>query len=212
MSNNNIYISKSSFWLISVILIISFSCKHEKDEYHTITDKIEAESKKYHHDSIMGLENHLEGLKMIEISEGGHTFLIPERKSAITSYSCLECHSTSLKELKSEGTKKAHWDIQLAHANENTMNCATCHNGNDMNQLQSLTGNQIDFNNSYLLCSQCHSKQFEDWKGGAHGKRINSWTPPRASMSCVNCHNPHQPHFESRWPSRYNTEKVKERQ
>ena len=82
----------------------------------------------------------------------------------------------------------------------------------DMDNLKSLTNNKIDFNKSYNLCNQCHTKQFEDWKGGAHGKRIGSWAPPRASMTCVNCHNPHKPHIASKWPVRYNTQKVKERQ
>ena len=80
-----------------------------------------------------------------------------------------------------------------------------------MNSLKSLTGEKIDFDRSYKLCSQCHQNEFKDWKGGAHGKRLESWASPRASMTCVNCHNPHSPHFETRWPSRFNTEKVKER-
>ena len=79
-----------------------------------------------------------------------------------------------------------------------------------MNNLNTLTGKSIDFNSSYKLCSQCHSSQFEDWKGGAHGKRIGGWAPPRASLTCVNCHNPHSPSFETRWPSRFNTEQIEE--
>ncbi|WP_245574769.1 cytochrome c3 family protein [Gaetbulibacter saemankumensis] len=174
-------------------------------------EKIQVEGNHYEGTSISS-ENYLEGLETIEISEGGQTFLIPERKSHIKSFACTECHSKPLAEMQEADIKKAHWDIKIVHANENTMNCVTCHNPSNMDELHSLTGKSIDFNNSYNLCSQCHSKQFEDWKGGAHGKRIGGWAPPRASMTCVNCHNPHQPHFESRWPARFNTQKVKERE
>ncbi|MEW7290004.1 cytochrome c3 family protein [Aquimarina sp. 2304DJ70-9] len=193
-------------------MVTLFSCKHGEGEYHNITDKIEAESKNYHGTS-MSSEQLLEGIETIEITEGEHSFLIPERKGQITSYACTECHTKPLHELQNkEDAKKAHWDIKLAHANLNTMNCITCHNGDDMDNLKSLTGKTIDFNRSYKLCSQCHSKQFEDWKGGAHGKKVAGWAPPRASMTCVNCHNPHQPGFETRWPARFNSQKVKERE
>ncbi|OEK08184.1 cytochrome C [Flavivirga aquatica] len=194
-----------------VLLLIVFSCKHDEGEYHSVIDRIEAESENYHGTSISS-EKYIEGIETIEITEGGHTFLIPERKGQIKLYACTECHTKPLSKMQSKDVKKAHWDIKLAHANKNTMNCITCHNPDNMNSLKSLTGSDIDFNRSYNVCNQCHTKQFEDWKGGAHGKRIGGWAPPRASMTCVNCHNPHKPHFESRWPARFNTQKVKERE
>ncbi len=191
------------------VLLFS-SCKHHEEEYHTITDKIEAESRNYHGTSISS-EAHIGDIKMIEVTENGETFLIPERKSEIKSYACSECHSKPLSEMQSGDLKKAHWNIKMDHADDLTMNCITCHNGSDMDQLRSLTMKTIDFDQSYQLCSQCHTKQYTDWVGGAHGKRIGGWAPPRASMTCVNCHDPHKPHFESRWPVRYNTQKVNER-
>lgn len=199
-------------WASTIFFVfLVISCKHHEDEYHSVNDKIEAKSKDYHGTSITS-DKYIDHIKTIEITEGDHTFLIPERKSSLQSYNCTECHSKPLSEMQtSESSKKAHWNISINHANQNTMNCITCHNGKNMDNLQSLTGNQIDFNNSYVVCSQCHQKQFKDWKGGAHGKRIGSWAPPRASMTCVNCHNPHDPHIASKWPARFNTEKVKER-
>jgi hypothetical protein len=199
---------KNYIYIIACLFfVVFFSCKHAEGEYHNLNDKIEAESKNYH-GTTMSSEAFIGDIKTIEITEGEHTFLIPERKSQITSFACVECHNTSLDKMQSNDIKKAHWDIALAHADESTMNCATCHNGNDMNNLNTLTGNKVDFNSSYKLCAQCHSSQFEDWKGGAHGKKIAGWAPPRASYTCVNCHNPHSPSFEPRWPSRYNTEQV----
>lgn len=195
-------------------LIIGFlwsSCKHKEEEYHSITDKIEAKSKNYHGTSISS-EKYLEGIETIEVTENGHTFLIPERKGELKSFACTECHTKPMHQMQSkDSTKKAHWNIKLNHADLGTMNCVTCHNGDNPDALKSLTGKPIDFNNSYKLCSQCHQKQYKDWTGGAHGKRIGGWAPPRASMTCVNCHNPHAPSFDTRWPARFNTQKIKER-
>lgn len=209
MTRNKYIITKIVYSFIFSIVL--FSCKHEEGEYHSVIDKIEAESKNYHGTSLSS-DQYLDGVETIEITEGEHTFLIPNRKSQIKSYSCTECHSKPLAQMQSKDVKKAHWDIKLVHANKNTMNCVTCHNPDNMDNLKSLTGNEIDFNNSYNLCNQCHTKQFEDWKGGAHGKRIGGWAPPRASLTCVNCHNPHKPHFASKWPARFNTQTVKERE
>ncbi|MDT7830083.1 cytochrome C [Pricia sp. S334] len=199
---------------ITILLVacLFLNCKHTEGEYHSLIEKIEAESKTFH-DTIMSSEAYIGDIETIEITEGGHTFLIPERKGQITSYACIECHSKPLAEMQNATLgPKAHWDIEVVHANEDAMNCATCHNLDDMNHLKSLTGREIDFNRSYKLCSQCHTSQFEDWKGGAHGKNIGGWTKPRAAMTCVNCHNPHRPQIESKWPERYNTQKARERE
>lgn len=206
--NYNQHIKLVSYFFFISLLIVS--CKHKEDEYHSITDKIEAESKNYHGISISS-EKYLEGLKTIEVTENGQTFLIPERKGEIKSYACTECHNKPLHQMQSDDKKKAHWNIKINHADENTMNCTTCHDGENPDNLRSLTNNSIDFNMSYKLCSQCHQKQYKDWTGGAHGKRIKSWASPRASMTCVNCHNPHSPSFHTKWPARFNTQKVKER-
>ncbi len=207
MNKNNRIIQ---FLGVLLLIILVSSCKHKEEEYHSITDKIKAKSKNYHGVSVSS-EQYFDDVKMLEINEGEQTFLIPDRKSQIKSFKCTECHTKPLHQLQSKEAKKAHWDITLKHADINTMNCVTCHNGENMDALKSLTGTKIDFNKSYKLCSQCHTKQFEDWKGGAHGKKIGGWAPPRASLTCVNCHNPHKPHFETRWPARFNTQKIKER-
>lgn len=201
------YLQKT-LMLMGVIVLVS--CGHHKDEYHSVVDKFEDLGKDYQGTSISS-EVYLQEYHTIEISEDGHTFLIPERKSELQSYKCSECHSKPVAQLKGKEFQKAHWNIKLEHANSEAMNCLTCHNAKDMDHLKSLTGNAIDFNYSYKVCNQCHSKQFEDWKGGAHGKRIESWAPPRASFTCVNCHNPHKPGFESKWPAKFNTQKRQDR-
>ena len=196
--------------LCLLVILMLFSCKHKEDEYHSITDKIKAKSKNYHGVSISS-DTFFGDIDLIKISEDGKSFLIPERKGKIKSYACVDCHSKPLKQMQGKDLKKAHWNISIKHADINTMNCVTCHDSKNMNNLSSLTGKKIDFNKSYKLCSQCHTKQFKDWTGGAHGKKVAGWAPPRASLTCVNCHNPHNPGFASRWPARFNTQKVKER-
>ena len=203
---------KSKILYVAVLLFCLCACKHEKGEYHSLREKIEAEGKKYHGTDISS-EAYIGDIETVVITEGDDTFLIPERKGQIKSYACTECHSKPLAGMQHIITgQRAHWDITLGHADENAMNCATCHNGNDMDNLNSLTGNTVDFNTSYRLCSQCHAPQFEDWKGGAHGKNIGGWARPRAAMTCVNCHDPHRPGIPSKWPVRFNTQKVRERE
>lgn len=204
MKNRNLI-----YYFLILLEVSLFSCKKE-GEYHSINDKIEAEGKPYH--GILTSDELLADTELIKITEGKHTFLIPERKGQIKSFACIECHSKPVTQMKSLHGQKAHWDIKLNHANSETINCATCHNPEDMNNLNTLTGQNIDFNLSYKVCAQCHSSQFKDWKGGAHGKKVAGWAPPRASMTCVNCHNPHSPSFETRWPAQFNTQTEKERE
>ncbi|MEA1787660.1 cytochrome c3 family protein [Arenibacter sp. GZD96] len=204
MKNNS-----HTYYVIFLLIAALNACK-ETSEYHSVTDKIEAETTPYHgkHSS----ESLLLDLELIEITEGQHTFFILERQGQLKSFPCTECHNKPLMTPSNHlNGQKAHRDIVLNHANSETMNCATCHNGKDMNSLNTLTHQEIDFNRSYTLCAQCHFSAFEDWKGGAHGKKIAGWAPPRASMTCVNCHDPHRPGFEKRWPVHYNTQTGKER-
>ena len=203
MKNRNL-----TYYIFTLLIVLLGSCS-EGGEYHHVSDMIDANEKPYHGN--LSSEELLAGMDLIQISEGEHTFLIPERKGQIKSYACTECHNKVVSKMKGVDGAKAHWDVKLNHANSETMNCATCHNGDDIDNLHSLTGKNVDFNLSYKLCSQCHSSQFEDWKGGAHGKKLAGWVPPRASMTCVNCHDPHDPSIGTKWPSIYNTEKVKER-
>lgn len=196
------------YYFLILLTVLITSCKKE-GKYHSITEKIEAEQKPYH--GKLTSEELLADTELIKITEGEYTFLIPERKGKIKSYACIECHSKPLSQMKASNGKKAHWNMKLNHAKSETMNCTTCHNGADMNNLKTLTGKSVDLNFSYKVCAQCHSSQFEDWKGGAHGKKVAGWAPPRASMTCVNCHNPHSPSFGKRWPAKFNTQKAIER-
>lgn len=199
------------YWV--VVLLLFSACKgHTETEYHSLHEKILQESAPFP-DSVLTSEIFLTDMERVEVLDSIHRFMIPERKHSLLSYPCSSCHSQPLQQMKGgEMGKRAHWNIRLQHASKKTMNCVTCHNPEDMNALQSLTGQNIDMNHSYQLCSQCHSSQFTDWKGGAHGKQLGGWAPPRTSMTCVQCHNPHAPALGSRWPARYNSTMASERE
>lgn len=140
-------------------------------------------------------------------------FLTEKRTLDLTSFPCTNCHNQPLAILQADrdpDLRQAHWDIHLIHAANSTMNCTTCHAENNMNSLASLTGEMISLDESFKLCGQCHSTQYRDWQGGAHGKQLNGWKPPRIAKTCVSCHNPHQPAFPKRFPARLNTNQLGE--
>jgi hypothetical protein len=122
-------------------------------------------------------EKHLADTRQIPARrfDGVPAFYIAARMAELRRFPCRECHTEPLERLKARKRteKNAHWEIELRHAGEQTMACATCHAGGNM-----------------------------DWTGGAHGKRLGGWAPPRVISNCTACHNPHQPKLEKRWPSR----------
>lgn len=199
-------------WLYSVVLFylaaIYWSCSG--NEHKSSMERIKASDKEisYEQNSL----RHAEGMDLVwaELEDVDSAFLLPGRSTAIKSFPCSNCHSKSLESLKKEVTslKKAHWDIDLVHAPQKVMNCATCHDMDKPDKLKSLVENEVSFDHSYQVCGQCHSTQYKDWKGAAHGKRLAGWMPPRISQTCVGCHNPHKPAFDTRWPSRLNTKKL----
>jgi hypothetical protein len=191
-----------------------FSCggPHEGG-HHTIDDKIQ-EMTDPNSQAVSDSAYYLDNLsELVQVIYDDIKFHIPERKGQIQSFACSECHIGSLDKMSPiPSDQQAHWNISIEHADPSIMDCTTCHTDDNMDMLHSLTGTAIDYDESFKLCAQCHNQQFDDWKGGAHGKQLGGWATPRVSMTCVNCHNPHAPAFKSRWPARYNTQKVKERQ
>lgn len=201
--------------LVASVVIQYYGCHtsthkekgHRVFEHTSVQDRV----KKYN-DSIafsVTSANTMEQLKTVLAKiHDTVSFFIPERSSQIKSFPCTNCHSKPVEQLslgRKVNEKKAHWHIEIVHGNEEVMNCFTCHNKSNPDELTSLTGKPIVFDESFKVCSQCHSTQYKDWVGGSHGKRLGGWAPPRITNTCTNCHNPHKPVFESRWPARLNT-------
>jgi hypothetical protein len=122
----------------------------------------------------------------------------------LAGFPCARCHDRPLAQMKRApaGQKSAHWEIELKHAGPGVMSCESCHHTQgETNSLHTLRGDPVSFDHSYQLCAQCHARQLADWKGGAHGKRLGGWAPPRVVQNCTGCHDPHAPALHPRWPS-----------
>ncbi len=129
------------------------------------------------------------------------SFFITHRTPHIKRYPCGGCHDGSMKKSKtSTRFRSTHGDIALKHASQGVLQCKSCHYDKDMNKLRTPAGAVLSMNKSYLLCASCHTRQANDWAGGAHGKRTKFWAGTRVVRTCTGCHNPHKPLFGKRWP------------
>lgn len=151
----------------------------------------------------LNLAAEFDNARLVPVEAGAVHFQIRSREAAMEKFPCQRCHKVPLQQMKhdgKDGKTKAHWNLQLKHANKAVMNCATCHDTADLNRLKTVAGEPVAINASWQVCSQCHFKQGSDWAAGAHGKRVVGWAPPRVSKTCVECHNPHQPAWDHRLP------------
>lgn len=209
-------------WIYSIVIVVvvlvagsmlsSIIMNNHHGGHHGVFEKIEHTA--FNDSANVSSVRHLASLDTVSVNVDGRHFAIPERTGEITSYKCSECHNEPLADLKAIQPKigeKSHWNIQLNHASDEVMNCTSCHGNENMDELHSITNQKISFNESYKLCAQCHQMEYEDWVGGAHGKRIGGWAKPVVKNTCVNCHNPHEPGFPHKQPSRINTRMMEQR-
>jgi len=151
--------------------------------------------------------NHfLDGRATVEarVPSGSAPFRVLAREPSLAQSPCARCHTIPLDRLRRRvgEAARAHWSVTLTHASSDVMTCGTCHATDDVSALTLLGGRRLSVDHAYEVCGQCHSGQAADWVGGAHGKRAGGWTPPRVTFNCTECHNPHAPALEPRWPAR----------
>ncbi len=198
---------------IGFVLLLTTSCSGPSHNDHSPLVQIEKHSNSNIEYSVSS-DPFTYGIEKVAVtnSEKDTLFFIPNRVNHLVSFPCNNCHTQALGNMVSDDPsgKKAHWNIKLNHATDEALTCLTCHSSNDVEYLRLNNEKEIHFNQSQKVCAQCHSTQSNDWVGGAHGKIIGGWAPPRVSNTCVNCHDPHSPAFETRWPSRLNTVKIQE--
>ncbi|MBF0537404.1 MAG: hypothetical protein HQL03_04025 [Nitrospirae bacterium] len=113
-------------------------------------------------------------------------------------FPCSTCHAT----MKPDRTRRElqfHTEIDLQHATKQRW-CLDCHDADNRDRLKLANGDEVTFEESYLLCGQCHGNVFRDWKIGIHGKRIGLWNSDKPGdkqyFLCVSCHSPHSPKFK----------------
>jgi len=184
-------------WLLIPLVVMGLTgCKHDGSPGHaSLMDTIQESTRPNRN---AGLSSDVGGAALVEVE---HTpgMLIRSREAALEKFPCQSCHIDLAKVSREQ--RKAHWQVELKHASETVMQCSTCHFETDVNRLRTIAGKPVGFDHSYQICGQCHSKQAEDWAGGAHGKRVGGWAPPRVAQTCVECHNPHSPGWSKRWPA-----------
>ncbi len=114
-------------------------------------------------------------------------------------YPCSQCHAY-LPRNPQKRELQFHKEIVIkGHAEEQRW-CLDCHDLNDRDKLRLINGNKIRFDDSYLLCGQCHGNIYRDWRVGVHGKRVGMWDGPKQYFLCPSCHNPHSPRFRQLKP------------
>jgi hypothetical protein len=150
-------------------------------------------------------ERFVGGAARVEVTghAGRPRFFALARTPAIEKFPCTTCHTQAIEQMRAQpgAPRRAHWDVALEHAPAAVMSCATCHAPDAPDRLRTLERRPVDFDHSYQVCAQCHSRQASDWAAGAHGKRVGGWAPPRVVLPCAQCHNPHAPRWDSRWPA-----------
>lgn len=123
---------------------------------------------------------------------------VPPRKDKLTFYPCSQCHQYWKTDPVPRILAPVH-DVGLQHG-QGRLWCLVCHDPENRNQLRTVRGGQVDFNEAWRVCGQCHSSRQKDWYFGAHGKRVYNWQGEAERYNCTHCHNPHRPPFIQRKP------------
>ena len=109
-------------------------------------------------------------------------------------YPCSDCHDNESQVANPQIRilEEMHDDIEFDHGGGRFW-CLTCHHDTDRDSLTSLEHQPISFDESFLLCGQCHSERQRDFLYGAHGRRVGSWQGDRTVTPCTQCHDAHRP-------------------
>jgi hypothetical protein len=108
-------------------------------------------------------------------------------------FPCSQCHQ-GMPANKKPRKLSYHENIVLKHMPDGW--CFDCHNPDNRDKLRLANGKLIKFEESYILCGQCHGIILREWKAGLHGKRTGMWNGDKTYYLCVSCHWPHEPRFK----------------
>jgi hypothetical protein len=115
---------------------------------------------------------------------------------------CANCHQWVMSNPEPRRLAAPHDNFELEHGmhGKGGFWCLTCHDAKNNMTLKTLEGEAVDYDHSYVVCTQCHVQQGRDWANGAHGKRVANWNGPREVLNCTACHYQHRPAIEPRGP------------
>ena len=111
-------------------------------------------------------------------------------------FPCSSCHASMPVNRTRRELTQFHTDIVLKHDEEHRW-CLDCHDAEHRDQLHLASGAPVAFDESYILCGQCHGEKLRDWRAGVHGRRTGQWNRRQTYLLCAHCHNPHQPRFKA---------------
>lgn len=188
--------------------------RHNMSDHASFLDRIRRQKVRPVSDHSFPKVPKIQGTKWISVAweTPKRWFYVAPREGQIKRYPCRSCHDGQMKPVSENRFRATHGDVVLKHAMTGVLQCRSCHDTKDMNQLRTPAGLQVSMNESHRLCASCHSRQAQDWAGGAHGKRETYWQGTRVVRTCTGCHNPHTPLFGKRWPKTYFRYPVQKRQ
>lgn len=114
-------------------------------------------------------------------------------------FPCTSCHASLKVNRVRRPLADMHGDIVLTHDEQHRW-CLDCHDPDNRDWLHLASGEKVPFEQSYLLCGQCHGEKLRDWRAGVHGRRTGEWNGHKGYLLCAHCHNPHQPRFRAVTP------------
>jgi len=113
-------------------------------------------------------------------------------------YDCMECHRLLKPRWHHQPLQGEHRDLELRHGANRF--CLNCHHPTNRNVFVDYDGSEIPPSDVVRLCAKCHGPTYRDWKVGVHGRRNGYWNTamgPQTRLSCIECHDPHAPRFQS---------------
>ncbi len=136
-------------------------------------------------------------------------FVFPEDETPLTPpelsddfFPCSSCHESIEVNTERYPLEDMHEDISELFDSGKSKHpwCLSCHDAVNRDMLKLSDGKLISFEDSFLLCGQCHGEQFRKWKQGLHGKRTGHWNGQKSVLLCAHCHSAHLPKFKSLKP------------
>lgn len=116
---------------------------------------------------------------------------------------CVTCHTTRTP----DRTNRREEDLDLFHqgliVEHGGMSCLSCHNSENYDTLKLADGTAVGFEQTMLLCAQCHGPQTRDYTKGSHGGMTGYWDltrGPRERNACTVCHDAHAPAYPQLMP------------
>jgi len=103
---------------------------------------------------------------------------------------CSDCHADEPINLEIRKLEEEH-EVRSDEFDHGTNWCFDCHVAENRDELHLARGERVSWDETWRLCTQCHSQKLDEWQAGVHGKQTGHWYGEKEYWSCIACHNPH---------------------